>query len=1161
VQFNPFEKAEVKVMSKKSKSEELEIRIRELEKKESEYKETIKNLGLNEKRFRKLYEQTPLGYQTLDSQGRFIEVNEAWLNMMGYSRSEVIGKWFGDFMAPHELDAFEQRFPKFISKGEVHVDVQMLKRDGSQITVHIDGRVGKDKRGKFKETHCILYDITELKQAEKALQESEESFRAVTENANDGMIVAADDGTHVYANQRAAEITGYSIEELLKIGMKGLAHLDEIPKLSERIKKRVAGEEVPIHYETTFIHKSGKKLPVEISAAKIYWHGQAADLIIIRDITERKQIERVIQESNEKYRTLVEQSINGIVIAVGPPPKLDFVNLSFARITGYTENELLSMTSSEIYELVHPDDREMFFGRFADRLAGKQVPSHYEFRGITKDKRTVWLEISSQLIDYLGKPAVQAVFADITERKRAEILLQQSLDQIDIVLKASSYILYRCETFGDFDATYVSGNIEPILGYKEDDFLKKGFWTSKIHPEDAPRVFTDLSQLFEHGFHKHEYRFQHKNGSWRWIYDELRLERDEKGNPKDILGCMVDITERKRAEESLAAERQRLFDVLETLPAMICLLTPDYHVAFANRSFRNKFGESRGQHCYEYCYGHTEPCKFCETYEVLKTGKPHRWEVIALDGSIIDVYDFPFKDIDGSPMILEMNIDITDRKLAEESLKLFRALIERSNDAIEVIDPETGHFLDVNEKACADLGYSREELLSLRVFDIDPNMAPSLYTEVPMKELRKTGSSREERLHLRKDGTTFPVEINLSYVQLDRDYLVTVARDITERKRMEKELLRTQKLESVGILAGGIAHDFNNILTAIIGNISLAKHQVTSEDEIFDLLNEAEMASTRAQGLTKQLLTFAKGGTPVKETASIKDIIKESTLFVLRGSKSNCEFSIGEDLWSVEVDVGQFNQVINNIMINASQAMPLGGTIKVTVENLIIEDRDNLPIKPGRYIGISITDQGIGIAEEYLSKIFDPYFTTKQEGSGLGLATTYSIIKRHDGHITVESQLGVGTTIHIYLPAFEKAIPEKKETGLIKGQGRILVMDDEASLRRTAGRMLGKLGYEPEFAKDGNEAIQMVKEAKEAKRPYDAIILDLTVPGGMGGKECITKLLEIDPEIKAIVSSGYSEDPVLSNFQEYGFKGMMPKPFETRSLSKVLHDVLKNKTE
>ena len=330
------------------------------------------------------------------------------------------------------------------------------------------------------------------------------------------------------------------------------------------------------------------------------------------------------------------------------------------------------------------------------------------------------------------------------------------------------------------------------------------------------------------------------------------------------------------------------------------------------------------------------------------------------------------------------------------------------------------------------------------------------------------------------------------------------------------------------------------------------------------MLNEAEMASARAQALTNQLLTFAKGGAPLKETALVEDIIKESSSFVLRGSKSHCGISIEEGLWPAEVDVGQISQVINNIVINANQAMPEGGIIQVAAVNLMIDYRHDLPLEPGRYIRISIKDQGVGIAQKHLLNIFDPYFTTKHEGSGLGLATSFSIIKKHDGHIAVESQLGVGTTFHIYLPASEKRVPEKpekEETRLIKGHGRILVMDDEASLRKMLGRMLKDLGYESEFAKDGAEALRIYKDTQESEKPYDAVILDLTIPGGMGGKEAIKKLLEIDPEVKAIVSSGYSDDPVLANFQEYGFKGMMPKPFEFRSLGKVLHEVLKGEKE
>jgi len=381
--------------------------------------------------------------------------------------------------------------------------------------------------------------------------------------------------------------------------------------------------------------------------------------------------------------------------------------------------------------------------------------------------------------------------------------------------------------------------------------------------------------------------------------------------------------------------------------------------------------------------------------------------------------------------------------------------------------------------------------------------------------------------------------------------------DITERKRMEEEISKTEKLESLGILAGGLAHDFNNVLTTILGNVSMAKYQVPPESDILELLNEAETASKRAQSLTNQLLTFAKGGAPVKETASLENIIRESARFVMSGSKSVCEFAIAEDLWSVEVDVGQISQVINNIVINANQAMPEGGVIEIKAENLIIDERNEWQLKPGRYVRMSFKDEGVGIAKKHLAKIFDPYFTTKQAGSGLGLATTYSIIHRHEGIITVESQVEIGTTFHIRLPASEKALLEKKEAELLTGKGRILVMDDEASLRTMVGRVLDKLGYTTEFAKDGVEAIQMVKEAKGAKKSYDVVILDLTIPGGMGGKEAMNKLLEIDPEIKAIVSSGYSNDPVMANFQEYGFKGRLGKPFEFELLSKVLHEVIK----
>jgi len=551
-------------------------------------------------------------------------------------------------------------------------------------------------------------------------------------------------------------------------------------------------------------------------------------------------------------------------------------------------------------------------------------------------------------------------------------------------------------------------------------------------------------------------------------------------------------------------------------------------------------------------------------------------EITCKDGSTVwtEIESNFVYNSEGQPIgILGITRNITERKKsekerkhAEEALRdsneKLAALFESSPMAIITLDPD-GNVTFWNPAAEKMFGWKEKEATG-RFLPYVPEGKKSEHHALRNRVLSGEGFHNVEALRQKKDGSD--IYISISTVPLKDSTgrisgIMSVNVDITERKRLEEELLRAQKLESLGVFAGGIAHDFNNILTMILGNVSMAKMGVSPEDEMFDLLNEAEMASTRAQILTKQLLTFAKGGTPIKEIASIKAILKGSSSFVLHGSKSGCEFSIAENLWPAEVDVGQISQVINNIVINANQAMPEGGIIQVAAENLIIDDGNELLIKPGRYIRISIRDQGVGIAEKHLLKIFDPYFTTKYAGNSIGLATTYSIIKKHDGHITVESQLGVGTTFHIYLPASDKIVAEKKEVKLIKGQGKILVMDDVAALRKIAGRILEKLGYEPEFAKNGAEAIRMYKEAQASEKPYHAVILDLTIPGGMGGKDAVNKLLEIDPEVKAIVSSGYSDDPVLSNFQEYGFKGMMPKPFTSQSLSKVLHEVLQGEKE
>jgi len=397
----------------------------------------------------------------------------------------------------------------------------------------------------------------------------------------------------------------------------------------------------------------------------------------------------------------------------------------------------------------------------------------------------------------------------------------------------------------------------------------------------------------------------------------------------------------------------------------------------------------------------------------------------------------------------------------------------------------------------------------------------------------------------------------------DRDGIiigvVLVFRDITELRKLEEELLKVQKLESIGVLAGGVAHDFNNLLTSIMGNISLSSLPDISDEKVKRSLLQALKACHKAKDLSTQLLTFSKGGAVEnRNVVSLDKVIRETANFTMSGSNIDFDFIVDDKLWTVEVDEGQISQVISNMLINAAQAMTNQGKITIRIENVEARKEKGVPLDDGKYVKTTITDEGIGIPKEYLSRIFDPYFTTKQSGSGLGLSTSYSIIKNHGGYITVESELHVGTKFVIYLPAkgYSMSAEADVESRIKKGRGRVLIMDDKMEVREAAGEMLRHMGYEVEFAKDGSEALKLYKRAKMESMPFDTVIMDLTVPGGMGGKEAIEKLLVFDPGVKAIVSSGYSSDPILEKYKKYGFKGVLPKPYEMGKLSDVLYGVL-----
>lgn len=489
-----------------------------------------------------------------------------------------------------------------------------------------------------------------------------------------------------------------------------------------------------------------------------------------------------------------------------------------------------------------------------------------------------------------------------------------------------------------------------------------------------------------------------------------------------------------------------------------------------------------------------------------------------------------------------------------ESKDIYRTLVENNYDAVCICMNYT--MLFANKKTFEITGYKQEELLNINTLDLIHPEDRERVKKIIVGRIKKKGESTifDARI-VRKDNNERWCEIALESIPYKGKHaIMVILRDITNYKKMQEEIIRNEKLDSLGILAGGIAHDFNNFLTIIMGSCSLLMVKMKGNTEITDMISDVEKATERAKRLTQQLLTFARGGAPVKEVASIVGIVRDSAEFVLRGSKSKCEFLISDNLYSVNVDAGQISQVIQNVVLNANQAMPEGGTIMISIKNKNIKERGKITFKTVKYIKISIKDQGVGIPGKHLTKIFDPFFTTKQAGSGLGLATSYSIIKNHSGHIEVQSDLGKGATFCIYLPAQKKQEEKGKEKKYIffKEGGKVLIMDDEKGVRELSRKILNNMGFDVDLAINGEEAINKYMKAMDSENFYDIVIMDLTIPGGMGGEKAVKELLKLDPDAKVVVSSGYSTDPIISNYKDYGFKGCLSKPYNIDELSEVL---------
>lgn len=514
---------------------------------------------------------------------------------------------------------------------------------------------------------------------------------------------------------------------------------------------------------------------------------------------------------------------------------------------------------------------------------------------------------------------------------------------------------------------------------------------------------------------------------------------------------------------------------------------------------------------------------------------------------------------------LDLKKEVAERTSAEQALRAseerLRTIVDQSPMGIILWDTDF-KVRQWNKAAETIFGYRAAEAIGMMAAQLLAESMQPHIEKIWHKLISTQTGIRSHNENIRKDGRIIHCDwFNSPIFDASGKILgaLSLVENVTERIRTEKELLKIEKLESTGILAGGIAHDFNNILTAVLGNINLSLFDDNLSPKTRKLLISAEKASIRAKDLTQQLLTFAKGGEPIRESTSLAAIIRDSAAFVLHGGKVSCDYNLPDDLWYAIVDRGQISQVIQNIVLNARHSMPKGGTITIAGENVLPAD-DSFSLLNGKkiYVKISIRDSGIGIPPELLDKIFDPYFSTKQEGSGLGLAITHSIINKHHGHILVNSEQGKGTEFVIYLPATSQktATTDRKPAITLPSKPKnILIMEDDEAVMIVLRTMLKTLGHSVFSASEGREAISIYSERFKSSTPIDLVIVDLTIPGGLGGRETIAELHKIDPNVRAIVSSGYSNDPVMASFKDYGFCASVAKPYVLHELSQAIEIV------
>ena len=1074
----------------------------------------------------------------------------------------------------------------------------------------------------------------ERQRSEDALKESERKYRLLAENIDDIIWTMNAELTHYTYISPSVTRLGYTPEEFMSRPFEAFI----VPTYHEHIRNAVLdrlqkekegkGENNVGRWELEFLGKNTETIHVEsITRPLRDKNGVFQGLLgVTRDITERKKAEL---KSDQYVRELTALQDLGLIVN----SSLSFLEVSSAALRGIMEAIQPDMAyfflrdgDNLVLQEVLPSEARYTLGEIPEHKVGECICGLTVSKGrllysrdIHNDFRCTWDECKKagirsfaslpmkngeEIIGVIGLASftprdfeAQAGFLEtlahqislalanarlyesiqfeLAERRKAEETINNSNKLIQTIINTAPTRIF----FKDLELRYLGCNnaFAKDAGVEcPEDLIGKDDY-ELVWKKQAELYRTDDCRVIENGIPKLFYDEQQTTpeGNLIWVRTSKVPLRNEANEIIGVLGMYEDITERKRADDTLRLRESYLSAIIENQPGLLWLKDTEGRFLSVNTAF----AKSCGLNDPELLVGKTDfdiwPKELADRYttddvKVLTSRVPFiTEEPISAKGQIswFETFKTPVFDNNGDVIgTTGYAHDITERKKAENALResedKFRLTFDSSPDSINVNRVEDGLFVEINEGFTRTTGYNWSDVMGKTSMELNIWENPTDRQKLVQGLQEKGFVENLETQFRRKDGNLLNGLMSARVIKLKGvPHLISITRDITERKIHEKEQMKIEKLESLGILAGGIAHDFNNILTGIMGNISFAKVYLDTAHKSYKPLAEAEKATKRAGELAHQLLTFARGGEPNKKVVSPRNLMHEALTFILHGSNVKGTIDIPDSIHAIEADEGQISQIFQNIIINATQAMPGGGILTVIAKNEELYNNNSLSLPPGPYIRLTFTDQGRGISDENLKKIFDPYFTTKSTGIGLGLSSVHSIVNRHGGHIGVSSTVGKGTTFTIHLPSLGKAYTKYQAdfTGQASGEhkgGSILVMDDDDMIRDVASSMLTYLGYQVTLCASGEEALELYRKSMESDAPFTLVIMDLTIPGGLGGKEAAEQILSLYPQARLAVSSGYSNDPIMSNYKEYGFRGAIAKPYSIHEFEKVLGSLL-----